>query len=114
MTKHAGHMQPSSAGPMDFGIQAEDVREDALPGERQPEPRSKTSPPKTQPKDATREVKLDLELTAGEAGKEVKAEGDSGAAKARRSNWQMQNEVGVAPYLRRCFAPLMLHTVIRR
>ena len=33
MTKHAGHMQPSSAGPMDFGIQAEDVREDALPGE---------------------------------------------------------------------------------
>ena len=69
MTKHAGHMQPSSAGPMDFGIQAEDVREDALPGERQPEPRSKTSPPKTQPKDATREVKLDLELTAAKRAK---------------------------------------------
>ena len=31
MTRHAGYMQPSSAGTMDFGIQAEDVREDALP-----------------------------------------------------------------------------------
>ena len=113
MTRRAGHMQPTSVT-MDFRVQAEDVREDSLEGERQPEPRSKTSLPKTQPKDATREVKLDLELTAGEAGKEVKAEGDSGAAKARRSNWQMQNEVVVAPYLRRCFAPLMLHTVIRR
>ena len=69
MTRHAGYMQPSSAGPMDFGMQAEDVREGALPGERQPEPRNKTSLPKTQPKDATREVKLDLELTAAKRAK---------------------------------------------